>query len=159
MRKNIIGLYRGKPHVETDADRFYFETFSQHWKENCKNGFVYGNLIVLKDKYYICVSGFENLQSNKNNGIVSMIQVIPETVGEYAGFDDTNGKKIFEGDIVREYGGTFEQGFYETDRNLVVEIPTTIVNLVIGSDCGYKYEIVGNIHDNPELSKHITKEF
>ena len=90
--------------------------------------------------------------SNKA-GVSTAFEVIPETVGQYTGLTDKNGKKIFEGDIVREYGGEFAQGFYEIDRKLIVEIPNTLANLILGSDCGCKYEIIGNIHDNRELLK------
>lgn len=77
--------------------------------------------------------------------------VIPDTVGQYTGLTDENGKKIFEGDVVREYGGEYAQGFYEIDGNLIVEIPNTLANFILGSDCGCKYKIIGNIHDNPEI--------
>ena len=96
MRENI-GLYRGKP--KTSEDYFFF---SQNWKDNCEEGFVYGNLIVSKGKYYICVSAMCKLNCCINNGTVSMIEVFPETVGEFTSLTDRNNKKIFEGDIVKD---------------------------------------------------------
>ena len=89
--------------------------------------------------------------------------VIPETVGQYTGLTDKNGKKIFEGDIVLfedespsnyEYHdctemrcGAIEYGdncFYITDR-IAVEMEDLIY------DGKLDVEVIGNIHDNPEL--------
>lgn len=117
---------------------------------------VCGNLIIDHDleKYYIC--GFKYftadyaLQREEFN-----YEVDPETVGQYTGFTDKNGVKIFEGDIVRERGGESYQGYYEIDNVLIVEIPDTLVNFVIGCDCEYK--IIGNIHDNPELLEGVKE--
>lgn len=82
-------------------------------------------------------------------------QVDPETVGQFTGFCDRNGKKIFEGDICKAYIcradtvekeviGTicFEDGTFEfkCEHDNVYIYPLLEV-----------LEVIGNIHDNPEL--------
>lgn len=153
MRENI-GLYRGKP--KTSEDYFFF---SQNWKNNCEEGFVYGNLIVSKGKYYICVSAMGKLNCCINNGTVSMIEVIPETVGEYTGLTDKNGKKIFEGDVME-----FEAYWLLYRGVVTIEGGNTGVFCKIGSpflDDAIKHHNavkIGNIHDNPELLKGGAEE-
>lgn len=94
--------------------------------------------------------------------------VLPETVGQYTGLGDKNGKKIFEGDIVRytfdnpdssfatenglrvwtekvfwqEWRGSFAVGRRGTNNDLFHYVRN-----------GNRVEIIGNIHDNPELLK------
>ena len=86
----------------------------------------------------------------------------PETVGQYTGLTDKNGKHIFEGDIIFckkhidgnfvdasiEFGfvemkyGAFglhrKQGFYRPFKDWLED---------------YELEVIGDIHDNPELLK------
>ena len=147
-------LYRGIP--KSDSDRHFFADI---WKDNCEGSFVYGSLIIAKDRYYICVSALCAINSCINNGMTSMIEVIPETVGQYTGLTDKNGKKIFEGDVVA--GAVYWQ---ELPKNGVVAFRDGSFGLVwyrgeieqfnpFTSMCNITYEVIGNIHDNPELLK------
>ena len=93
--------------------------------------------------------------------------VIPETVGQYTGLTDKNGKKIFEGDIVRL---TDEHNEIEWTAVVVFGNPNGEYNWgwqlkAIGEFDGNKdillwvdmeesgayCEVIGNIYDNPEL--------
>ena len=97
---------------------------------------------------------------NPNPYIVSRWKhrVAHKTVGQYTGMLDKNGKKIFEGDIIR---------FLYIGKNLGVEGVETVIfrNAKFCVEWGWHREIVcldgfanttleviGNIHDNPELS-------
>lgn len=86
-----------------------------------------------------------------------------ETVGQYTGLTDKNGKKIFEGDIVRynQTDGAKWNGKPIICTGKVVYNDKTAsfaVNSIdeIGTK-NYDYfpikniEVIGNIHDNPEL--------
>lgn len=80
--------------------------------------------------------------------------VIPETVGQYTGLTDKNGKKIFEGDILsyaeeietRSRGKETLKGVYEVKFEYCGFSPLDCLA------CNH-LEIIGNIHDNPELLK------
>lgn len=81
-------------------------------------------------------------------------EVIPETVGQYTGLTDKNGKKIFEGDILsyieeietRSRGKETLKGIYEVKFEYCGFSPLDCLA------CNH-LEIIGNIHDNPELLK------
>lgn len=87
------------------------------------------------------------------------VEVIPETIGEFTGMLDKNGKKIFEGDIVIlfEYvKKTFDvddgEVRYGRGGFHVKEFSTlNSLNALASYDGVFRGEIIGNIHDNPEL--------
>lgn len=93
-----------------------------------------------------------------NNGL--FMEVIPETVGEYTGLKDQNGKKIFEGDIVANYYG--RKGLVEFFTEDIGSCGCCVPQFD-GSGFKAKYKncdsgadmrsctIVGNIYDNPEM--------
>jgi uncharacterized phage protein (TIGR01671 family) len=93
--------------------------------------------------------------------------VIAGTVGQYTGLTDKNGKKIFEGDILsiarRMDGmGTYYFPAIEYPVNVVVkwdmcswmwETIAEDTRYISFPDawCHYECEVIGNIHDTPEL--------
>ena len=86
-------------------------------------------------------------------------EIIPETVGQYTGLTDKNGKRIFEGDIVQYYGTYPLEVYIEKGHTKIRWYDSISANkydeLFFSSDReGYgECEIIGNIHDNPELLK------
>ena len=95
--------------------------------------------------------------------------VIPESVGEYTGLTDKNGKKIFEGDIVKchdkNIGDSFiavvmfgnPNGFYNCGWQLKpitkTDFNVDILLWVEMEETGAFIETIGNIFENPELRR------
>lgn len=82
--------------------------------------------------------------------------VIPETVGQYTGLKDENGKKIFEGDIVSTGTAVHKIRFVNGAFVCSHRCSGFPMYGMVGTDL--EYEVIGNIHDNPELLKGETNE-
>nr|DAK92703.1 MAG TPA: YopX protein [Caudoviricetes sp.] len=109
------------------------------------NKWVYGYYcyIELFDK-----SGDEHLIV-EHSADGSSHRVIPETVGQYTGLTDKNGKKIFEGDIVKGAWGTIFIVFYDENFLQFRAKPQSGIERDIDYYQGHNgFEIIGNIHDN-----------
>ena len=81
--------------------------------------------------------------------------VIPETVAEYTGLRDKNGKKIFEGDILSTVNidGKFVnfRVEYNTLKGRFLAVNDYEVYDVAAERFPDYTKIIGNTHDNPEL--------
>ena len=133
-----------------------------HGKRLDNGAWVEGYLVMKADPLLGIMNSYILTQELDDNGILrshmAWYKVDPETVGQYTGLTDKNGKKIFEGDILSTENGTFSNtgmghtlfyrgmwtSFYGQDA--------------IGRDCYDRLytvcdsrEVIGNIHDNPEL--------
>lgn len=93
---------------------------------------------------------------------IDFFEVDPETVGQYTGITDDDGKKIFEGDIL---GITNDDPDYDYKTKVYLDCDTLCVD-VQGQDYDYtsigfaieiwddecdQVKIIGNIYDKPEL--------
>ena len=87
-------------------------------------------------------------------------RIIPETVGQYTGLTDKNGRKIFEGDIVKRYYQSnvlFNVGVINWDsRSAWWACQLYTMNPCFSLYDENQVEIIGNIFDNPELLENNT---
>lgn len=105
--------------------------------------------ILFRGKYTIngeWIFGFLVSENNIGN-LVEFAPVIPTTVGQFTGLTDKNGKKIFEGDILKAIAGN------PVGEPIVANVVPNLndYELMWDIEHSYELEIIGNIHDNPAL--------
>ena len=103
------------------------------------------------------------IAKNKVESFIENVQIDTETVGQYTGLTDKNGKKIFEGDIVKFEDNQYEvrrecdtPGGYWAETGYILDHIgwndyIRFTDTIDGYNNEICVEVIGNIHDNPEL--------
>ncbi len=111
------------------------------------NSWIFGSLDTTENEYTIMIQ--PDRFGNK-----CRIFVDPKTVGQFTGLTDKNGKKIFEGDIVERFWlGEKHIYLIDYDNGIASFVGKDICseNFTTFDYDACMFEVIGNIHDNPEL--------
>lgn len=123
----------------------------------------FGGIMIDGDDAWLCVK-------KEDKGVIS-VKVDPNTVGQFTGLLDKNGTEIYDGDIIiTPLGHTvivkfgYKEFVFEIDRTyesvasygwLAENVKNGYVDFL--DNTIIKGEVIGNIHDNPELIKGDDK--
>lgn len=126
-----------------------------------KKGWVFGDLV---HNMKVTTTGLEP------RVMVGGYEVIPESVGQFTGLHDKNGKEIYEGDVVMFLSWFKHGGVGRWTRHVVScrDASWSLASVDFQEShmlCGYheddrrRFDVIGNTHDNPELIKRdLTKQ-
>ena len=118
-----------------------------------------GTRVAITNEYPLVNGRFISPKQTTIRGIMNLVEVQPETVGQYTGLYDNHFKKIFEGDIDKfkaikghyAYGQIVwdkkNTGFFSIGKGKKNKHYSPIFYMVNTVEI----EIIDNIHDNPEL--------
>lgn len=117
---------------------------------------VYGHLVVRpeydagEDKYFICESGHRYIPCL--NKMPCTYKVVPESVCQYTSMKDKNGKRIFEGDVVKysDFPEPAAVAWDQDDARYYMVFSDCMIDFNGVATFG-QVEVIGNIHDNKEL--------
>ena len=123
-------------------------------KTKALSEWVVGSLIIDKERTWISVQ-----KEHWNMGTFDNIEVVPESVGQYTGLKDENGREIYDGDIIKVWitktinfvamvdclNGAFGIGSIPSGYGYHHKFSSFHNNV------GTRYEVIGNAYENKEL--------
>lgn len=108
-----------------------------------KDGKSKNTYCIISDKI---IGQQEMMGCGVNSGLPVAYMILQDSLGQYTGLKDKNGKKIFEGDIILYDNVQKVVVFFENGQFVVNHYA---INLLC-ERCN-KSEVIGNLYDNPEL--------
>ena len=146
-------LFRGQT-------RKYGERVRMGDGEKLPGNWVYGGVLQGAGAHSVIYGGKND--DNFGRGFQNWC-VYTDTLGQYTGLIDKNGKKIFEGDIVHVLGNQQIEDWKNVDyigSIAFLDAGFCVIDGTINDHAFRRYqlprldfdlEVIGNIHDNPEL--------
>ncbi|ENJ5107224.1 hypothetical protein AB1M27_002612 [Listeria monocytogenes] len=117
--------------------------------QNINGHWAHGNLAIIKEKLDRAEIG---AYISNSAGAPFAYQIRPETIGQYTGLKDKNGKKIFEGDIVDisvydrlDWSSIKGKVVFLNGAWLVEDVGHFAITLQSETN---EIEIIGNVHEN-----------
>lgn len=120
-------------------------------KRKTDGEWLYGYYFVNRGLHFIVTDGLAPAGNTFHD-----YEVYPETVGQYTGLTDCNGKEVFEGDVL-EIPYTYVNGRivgtvnYEHDSFLIKSLNNGRDWNLCWTLREYSAAVIGEIYDNPEL--------
>jgi uncharacterized phage protein (TIGR01671 family) len=118
--------------------------------------FIFGDLETRPKEDFMVIH-----QYHEDGSYKSQVKVDPETVGQFTGLLDKNGREIYEGDLFRYEGdlfsldGTMIMVVYEPENGYYCLRMSDSEYFMLPLDRRFTdyYEVISNIYDHPELLK------